>query len=142
MSNYNSTNTIVLATYEAGGGNTRMLLLHICENGRHQYVIGSYFTESIEYIEPSSIHPEGVIVDHAGTCFDVASGHIVGQANNSLSYQDTEYYEAALADAKRKGKTVHYSWDWGNYFDDVFSESGNGLLSAVDYWKREVLGAE
>ena len=45
MSNYNSTNTYVLATHEQAGGNTRMLLLHICENGRHEYVIGSYFQQ-------------------------------------------------------------------------------------------------
>jgi len=25
-----------------------------------------------------------------------------------------------------------YEWDWGHYFNDV--------VSAVDYWKREVLG--
>lgn len=45
MSNYNSENTTVLATHEQAGGNKRMLLLHICENGRHEYVIGSYFQE-------------------------------------------------------------------------------------------------
>ena len=44
MSNYNSTNTHVLATHEQHDGNTRMLLLHVCESGRHEYVVGSYFT--------------------------------------------------------------------------------------------------
>ena len=45
MSKYNSTNTHILATHEAAGGNTRMLLFHICESGRHEYVIGSYFQQ-------------------------------------------------------------------------------------------------
>ena len=46
MSNYNSENTHILATHMQAGGNRRMLLLHICENGRHEYVIGSYFHET------------------------------------------------------------------------------------------------
>lgn len=46
MSYYNSENTKVLATCEKRGGNTRMLLLHTCKNGRLEYVIGSYFTET------------------------------------------------------------------------------------------------
>lgn len=95
MSNYNSTNTIVLATHEAGSGNTRMLLLHICENGRHQYVIGSYFQQET-VCEP--------------------------------------YGSAAFP--------VKYSWDWGHYFEDGYSESGSGILNAVDYWNNEVLGEE
>lgn len=45
MSNYNSENTHVLATREQAGGNTRMLLLHVCESGRHEYVVGSYFEQ-------------------------------------------------------------------------------------------------
>ena len=45
MSNYNSENTHVLATCEQAGGNTRMLLFHVCESGRHEYVVGSYFQE-------------------------------------------------------------------------------------------------
>lgn len=48
MSNYNSTNTYVLATHEQAGGNVRMLLAHRCESGRIEYVVGSYFTESTE----------------------------------------------------------------------------------------------
>jgi len=43
MSNYNSENTTILATHEQSDGNTRMLLLHVCDNGRHEYVVGSYF---------------------------------------------------------------------------------------------------
>lgn len=46
MSNYNNKNTTVLATSEQAGGNTRMLLFHVCESGRHEYVVGSYFTEA------------------------------------------------------------------------------------------------
>ena len=45
MSNYNSENTTILATHKAAGGNTRMLLLHRCGNGRLEYVIGSYFEQ-------------------------------------------------------------------------------------------------
>ncbi len=130
---YNSNNTKVLETYDQDG-NLRMLLMHEHESGRIEYVIGSYFTENIEYIGPGGLYPEGVIVDRAGTCFDVASGHIVGQATNSLSYQDPEYYAAALKNIKEHGKTVHYSWDWGHYFSSV--------LNAASYWKREVLCVE
>ena len=45
MSDYNSTNTRILATHEQEGGNTRMLLLREHENGRLEYVVGSYFVE-------------------------------------------------------------------------------------------------
>ena len=48
---YNSKNTTVLDTCEKNGGNTRMLLLHVCESGRHEYVIGSYFTTTIRMID-------------------------------------------------------------------------------------------
>ena len=40
---YNSENTKVLATHEQRDGNTRMLLLHEFENGKLEYVIGSFF---------------------------------------------------------------------------------------------------
>ena len=45
MGRYNSDNTHVLATKMQAGDNRRMLLLHICESGRHEFVIGSYFNE-------------------------------------------------------------------------------------------------
>lgn len=45
MSNYNSTNTKVLATYQQDEKNKRMLLLHECDSGRLQYIVGSYFAE-------------------------------------------------------------------------------------------------
>lgn len=45
MSNYNSKNTKVLATHD-DNGNMRMLLMHECDSGRIEYVIGSYFTET------------------------------------------------------------------------------------------------
>lgn len=134
---YNSENTKVLATHtwenKERGGNVHMLLLHEKDDPHfpYEYVIGSYFTESIEYMEPFGQFPEGVIVDRSGTCFDVATGHEVGQANNFLSYQDPAYYDAALENRKVNGKRIHYSWDWGHYFDDI--------VHAVDYWKREIL---
>lgn len=134
MSSYTSRNSIILATFEQGD-NLRMILLHTCDSGRLQYVIGSYFTESIEYIEPGGPFPEGVIVNRSGECFDVKTGHSIGMANNALSYQDSDYYEAVLQNAKQNGKTaVHYTWDWGHYFDDI--------VSACDYWKREVMVPE
>lgn len=48
MSYYNSENTMVLATHEQAGGNTRMLLLHETNSPKrpHEYVIGSYFTRT------------------------------------------------------------------------------------------------
>ena len=47
---YNSENTHILATHERAGGNVRMLLMHETQNPRrpHEYVIGSYFTETTE----------------------------------------------------------------------------------------------
>lgn len=88
MSNYTSKNTKVLATYECAGNNTKMLLLHTYENGRMEYVIGSYFTIEVNIGDP----------------YD----------KNGPAFVDS------------------YSWGWGHYFGDV--------VSAVDYWKREVLG--
>lgn len=83
MSNYNSRNTTILATHEQAGGNKRMLILHTCDSGRLEYVIGSYFKTDIRMID--------------------SDGHT----------------------------KADYSWDWGHYFGDV--------VSAVDYWKEEVL---
>lgn len=51
MSYYNSDNTTILATHDQkhlNETNTRMLLLHKCENGRREFVIGSYFTQTTE----------------------------------------------------------------------------------------------
>lgn len=48
---YNNKNTTILETCEKSGGNTRMLLLHTLVNGKHEYVIGSYFQQH-PHIEP------------------------------------------------------------------------------------------
>ena len=50
MGNHTSENSYVLATHEdaencGAAVNVRMLLMHVCCDGRLQYVIGSYFTE-------------------------------------------------------------------------------------------------
>lgn len=45
VSIYTSKNTTVLETFDQGM-NKRMLLFHECGNGRHEYVIGSYFSEN------------------------------------------------------------------------------------------------
>lgn len=42
---YSSENTTILATCDKAGGNRRMLLLHRCDSGRLEYVVGSYFHE-------------------------------------------------------------------------------------------------
>ena len=55
MSNYTSKNTTILATHMQGN-NKRMLLLHKCDNGRHEYVIGSYFTVETNLGDPYDIN--------------------------------------------------------------------------------------
>lgn len=126
MSGYNSTNTYVLATHEQAGGNTRMLLLHICDSGRHEYVIGSYFHVYKEYMAhwPDYDSP-AVIADRDGNCFTEDTHEEVGMANGKWS----ESFD--------KGGKYHYEWDWGHYFGGE-----DGLLEAVDYWRREVLWRE
>lgn len=47
MGKYNNRNCYVLATEEQKFCNTRMLLFHICENGRHEYIVGSYFKRTL-----------------------------------------------------------------------------------------------
>ena len=114
MSNYNSTNTHILATHEQAGGNTRMLLLHICDSGRHEYVVGSYFTKYREYID------RWIIADEEGNCFTLDRHEHVGLVNGDWWKKFDE-----------PGK-FYYEWDWGHYFSNV--------VNAVTYWKREVLG--
>ncbi len=133
---YNSKNTKVLATHDQDG-NVRMLLLHEMKGGRIEYIVGSYFTESHEYMPPDSTFPEGVTVDRSGDCWDEKTGRCVGQANNWLSYQDPAYYDALIENDYRRGNTVHYSWDWGHYFN-----GDDALLRAVEFWKREVIWRE
>lgn len=45
MGNYNSTDSHIPATH-MHGDSRRMLLLHITPEGRHEYIIGSYFKET------------------------------------------------------------------------------------------------
>ena len=120
---YNSENTHILATHMAAGNNRRMLLLHICENGRHEYVIGSYFTEKRE----SAPDPRMArILDNEAKSFAPA---MRGYGTRNL-LED-------LADEVRRShprEIVRYSWDWGHYFQDP--------VAAFDYWKREVLWNE
>lgn len=129
MSNYNSENTTILATHEQAGGNTRMLLLHVCENGRHEYVVGSYFTVYKEYIDhwPDYDSP-AVVADREGNCFTEDTHEEVGMVNGRWM------------EAFDRGGKYHYSWDWGHYFSD--GNDGSGIVKAVDYWEREVLGIE
>jgi len=108
---YNSENTLILATEMQAGNNKRMLLLHVCESGRHEYVVGSYFQQMQEYMP-------GIVRDGHGVCYKVDTGEIVGIVNN--------------LDANPQSDKVVYSWDWGHYFGDV--------VSAVRYWEEEVIG--
>lgn len=114
MSNYNSTNTKILAEYPQGK-NTRMLLLHTMNDGRLEYVIGSYFTK-----EPAKI------------CFRcgelLADEHEITEYKYACLNCDENFYEFEANDSE---DVVDYSWDWGHYFNDI--------VSAVNYWKREVL---
>lgn len=133
MSRYTSENTKVLETYD-DNGNTRMLLMHEMDCGRHEYIIGSYFTESHEYIEPFGGSPDGVIVDRHGECWDVKTGHSLGLATNHLSWGDPDYYAAVIEDDRKRGNRIHYSWDWGHYFQR--------FEYAARYWLDEVIGVE
>lgn len=47
MSNYTSWNTTVLATHMAAGNNEKMLLLYRRYDGSLEYIVGSYFTTSL-----------------------------------------------------------------------------------------------
>lgn len=65
MGNYNSKNTTILATHEQAGGNTRMLLLHKCESGRLEYVIGSYFTVECNLGDPFDMNGPAFVDDYS-----------------------------------------------------------------------------
>jgi len=123
---YNSENTLILATEMQAGNNRRMLLLHICEDGRHEYVIGSYFASYREYIDRWADGAGGfhtVVADEDGNCFTLDRHEDVGRVNGDWS------------GAFDKPGKFHYEWDWGHYFSGQ-----DGLFEAVDYWKHEVLG--
>jgi len=112
MSNYNSTNTKVLATHE-DGGNKRMLLLHEMGNGRIEYVIGSYFT-AVASLPNGEVREDGSLYDKE-----------TGTAEFGFASKDAfdAFWRSAVKD---------YSWDWGHYFGSV--------VEAVGYWQEEVLG--
>ena len=117
MSNYTSENTTILATCEHAGGNKRMLLLHECDSGRLEYVIGSYFTEYKEYFNCprcGSRLLDSDLPDYRFLCEECDENFYAFEANAA--------------------EVTSYSWDWGHYFDDV--------VHAVDYWKREVIGED
>jgi len=95
MSNYNSRNTKILATHEQAGGNKRMLLLHTCDSGRLEYVIGSYFTV-VAKLPDGEVREDGSI--HGVEC----------------AFQDEKEFELFWEKAIKD-----YSWDWGHYFGDV-----------------------
>lgn len=128
MSNYTSENTHVLATH-MNGNNERMLLLHVCGDGRLQYIVGSYFKVYKEYMSHwPDLDGPAIIADRDGNCFTEDTHESVGLANGRW----TEAFD--------RGGKYHYEWDWGHYFDEY---NGNGaLLRAVHYWEREVLGIE
>lgn len=65
MGNYDSENTTILATHEQVGGNTRMLLLHKCESGRLEYVIGSYFTVECNLGDPFDMNGPAFVDDYS-----------------------------------------------------------------------------
>lgn len=81
MSNYNSTNTHILATHEQRDGNTRMLLFHVCESGRHEYVVGSYFTTTIRMIDS-----EG----HTKADYEWDWGHYFSSVVDAVDYWQRE----------------------------------------------------
>ncbi|MBQ9000479.1 MAG: hypothetical protein IJ087_01345 [Eggerthellaceae bacterium] len=82
MSNYTSENTEILAMHTDESRlhpNTRMLLLHRCENGRLQYVIGSYFASVWN-----------------GTCYEYSWdwGHYFDEHNgNGALFRAVHYWE-------------------------------------------------
>ena len=89
MSNYNSTNTHVLETHEQAGGNTRMLLFHICDSGRHEYVVGSYFNK----LEGKSAHECKVCGEWWSepiTSYEWTWGHYFSNVVNAVTYWKRE----------------------------------------------------
>ena len=85
MSNYNSKNTTVLATNEQAGGNTRMLLLHKCESGRLEYVIGSYFTVETNLGDPYNMDGPAFVDDYSWDW-----GHYFGSVVDAVDYWNRE----------------------------------------------------
>lgn len=82
MSYYNSTNTHILATHKAAGGNTRMLLMHECENPNrpYEFVIGSYFRQHYCDGELGCEHWD----------YEWDWGHYFGDVVNAVNYWNNE----------------------------------------------------
>jgi len=90
MSNYNSRNTKILATHEQAGGNTRMLLLHTCDGGRFEYVIGSYFTVECNLGDTFDMNGPAFVDDYSWDW-----GHYFGEFIDAA-----RYWEQVLAGEK------------------------------------------
>lgn len=88
MSRYNSTNTHVLATHEQKDGNTRMLLFHVCDSGRHEYVIGSYFQQE-QHVE--ELGRTGIEVVYEGVIdYSWDWGHYFSSVVDAVDYWNRE----------------------------------------------------
>ena len=97
MSNYNSTNTHILATHEQAGGNTRMLLFHVCESGRHEYVVGSYFTVETNVGDPFDMDGPAFIDEYSwdwGHYFNDGYGNDGSGIVNAVDYWKREVLDA------------------------------------------------
>lgn len=115
---FNSDNSKILATYDEvqsdGITNTHMLLMREYESGRVEFVIGSYFTES-----------------KSRFCCPRCGSELSDSDVPGYRFLCTECDENFYTFEAKASAVTDYSWDWGHYF--------NSVLSAVDYWERDVL---
>ena len=65
-------------------------------------------------------------------CGDGRYEYVIGSYFQQDEVPDAEYDE--VDEVWIQTSRIDYSWDWGHYFGD--------MVSAVDYWKREVLGID
>lgn len=122
MSYYNSTNTHILATHEAAGGNTRMLLLHINGDGRHEYVIGSYFQQK-PYVGTLGYEHTDYSWDWGHYFSDVVSA--VAYWNNEVVRQSAyaKFDDSGWGTCPKCGEDVYDT-------DDYCSHCGTEILKA------------